>query len=323
MEASLARWLLDFTVIYGIAAEALPLLLEELWNDAGWYNRARNGGGGGEETAGLLLNLSLYHFFIEKDAPPAWPLVKPLLPPKILQRKEGTPGEGIDAPGEPWEQAARTLEALDRRLREDWGRGFFAFFCPPRPVKAEFKAFRGLGGMGESSYTACWLDFSSHKPLIEALSALALNPLASPLPGVKIRPRPLGLEGELVEELRRESEEVRDLLKTGAPEEAPPRRERPAAKGLSGPGYGFSGLKLTGPPVLSRSVLEDFLAGLGDTERDALRKIVTNAGGGVPDLIVNGINEAFYGRFGDILVESSPAGPSISAGYGSILMEWE
>jgi hypothetical protein len=341
--ALLCRWLLDFAVIYGIASQALPLLMDELehetgetWTELLWKTRS--------ETASILTDLSLHRFFIEEDRPleqlldaerdPAWVCVKALIPEKLLRRKESA----LDA-GEDWApHYRRALGAIDKQLRHDWNRSFFEFFYPPRPQSAVLKAFDTLPHVGESSYRVYWTGFTSHRPLLDILSGLFLDPRTNPLHGLEAHLHPLTLEGELLEELRRESDAVRDILKTetgGAPQDPGegPRRIRgsPSAKqrpALPSETAHRDREARTRPPENSyvapdRADLEEFIAVLGTQERSALRNIAQGDGAAVTDMTVDAINGAFNKRFGDLLVEISGEGPSISPEYRSILPSWE
>jgi hypothetical protein len=330
--ALLHRWLLDFMVIHGVAGEALPLLLEE----------GRDGilpepeADGRDKGADLFLDLAIRRFFVEgavtEDTEQTWPLLRALIPKKILHRKEAASPDGAgETAGKAGaaafrENCCRTLAALDGHLRRDWNRGFFELFYPPRPVRGEFTAFRGLGP-GTSSYTAFRPAFSSHPPLIEILSALALDPETNPLPGAILRPRPLNMEEELIEELRRESDTVRDLLTID--EAAAEMKKKPPRKRMLPP----PDITVPERPGFTKpdpAALETFAASLGEAERRALKHIAANGehaapdiSGLIPDAVIDAVNEAFNRRFGDLLIETGPEGPSISGEYQAILREWE
>jgi hypothetical protein len=368
--ALLCRWLLDFAVIYGLCAEALPLLIDELWN-----------GGPVEEPLianlgdafPLLLDLSIHHFFIRTEGfntpplgavktgvkPPMqapyknniphrtegssstaellirnrketpegpfpddrspgsnrgpWACVKALIPRKILRQKEP------DA----YEESRRSLSGIDRRLRKDWNRGIFQFFYPPRPRSEVRRAFEDprrfrARSLGESSYTVYRAAFSFHKPLVDFLSALFSDPLSNPLPGARASPEPLSLEGELLEELRRESDEVRELLKT---RETAPDRENPVNRETRRLLSRRAGQEDPGARPLyhvpGEGAMEDFLAALPEEERGALGSLIE--GRGIGPMEADTINEAFTRRFGDLLILYEGAAPSISGEYLSIL----
>jgi hypothetical protein len=343
--ALLCRWLLDFAAIYGIAAGALPLVIDELWTEswdnAPWADILRKTYG---ETAALLTDLSVHRFFIEEDRPleqlasdPLWACVKALIPEKLLRRKERDPDW---AP-----EYRRALGAIDKQLRHDWNRGFFEFFYPPRPEHAAFRAFEKIPRAGESSYRVFRPGFASHRPLVTVLSELFLNPGSGPLEGVDARLRPITLEGELVEELRRESDAVRDMLAT--PSGGTAHHSGDSRSGPPGgvPSTGLSPVLSLPPPEISRAAAEresglprdapytapdrtalgEFIAALGTRERAVLRRIagVSAEPVRVTDMDIDAVNAAFNERFGDLLIETTPEGPSISEEYRSILSSWE
>jgi len=339
--------LIDFAIVYGIASDAFPLLLDELKNN-GWFGLAGQARIENEKTA-LLIDLAIYHFFVEKteniEEPAFWPLIRALIPPKILARKE----KDSELPA----QCCRTLAALDSQLRRDWNRGFFSLFCPPLPQRNDFTAFENSAGLGETSYTVYRPGFTSHKPLADILSALALEPGTNPLPGVKARLHPLSLENELLEELRQESDAVRELLKSdeydreisekrftqrrGGAEDAKKNEKRGFIEDLTQrhcgteEEIGFNNSLLTAYMPPDKTALEEFAASLAETERNALKIIIQrmknknalSGSGGISELTIDAINAAFYERFKDILIETGSAEPSISAEYKAILEEWE
>jgi hypothetical protein len=327
--ALLLHWLADFAVVYCIATDALPLLLDELKNN-GWFNKVHSES---EKTA-MLIDLALYHFFVEKaeniGEGKFWPFIRTLIPPRILARKENDAEFPV--------QCCRTLAALDTQLRRDWNRGFFSIFCPPVQQRNDYAAFENGRGMGESSYTVYRPGFSSHKPLIGILSALALEPGINPLPGVKARLHPLSLENELLEELRQESDAVRELLKSDEYDQAAHnhgvsrgnkllnRPETPCSSVVEN--YRLTDNAYTPP---DKTALLEFIDSLGETERNALKSITQRmkdrpalpGSGSVPDGTIDAINAAFYERFKDILIETGSTEPSISAEYEAILGAWE
>jgi len=311
--ALLRRLLVDFAVVYGIAAEALPLLLDELWNNGGFANMR----GEDDEAATLLIDLAICHFFIEKsetfvselfeselfEAEKAWPLISALISPKIMARKEND----AELPA----QFCRTLGIIDTRLRQDWNRGFFSLFYPPLPVQNDYTAFEYDTSLGKSSYTVYRPGFSSHRPLLDILSALALEPERNPLPGVKARLHPLSLENELLEELRQESDAVREILKTEASDTEKPNARNPHTGT-------FQPQRIFLPPP-EKLQLADFIALLEETEREVIKHIAQGSAQPVSDAAIDAINGAFYERFGDLLIETGPEGPSISVEYKEYL----
>jgi len=299
----LRRLLVDFAVVYGIAAEALPHLLDELWNNGGFSNLR----GEDDEISDLLIDLAIGHFpeFFETEK--AWPLISALIPPKIMARKENDK----ELPS----LFCRTLGIIDARLRQDWNRGFFSLFYPPLPVQNDYNAFELDSSLGKSSYTVYRPGFSSHRPLLDILSALALEPENNPLPGVKARLHPLSLENELLKELRQESDAVREILKTETSD-----TEIPNARNSHTGTFQPQRIFLPPPEKLQ---LADFIASLEEAEREVIKNIAQGSAQPVSDAVIDAINEAFYERFGDLLIETGPEGPSISVEYRDILGKWE
>jgi len=321
--AILLRLLVDFAVVYGITAEALPHLLDELWNNGGFANMR----GENDEISDLLIDLAVCHFPQLFETEKAWPLISALIPSKIAARKEND----AELPA----QVCRTLGIIDARLRQDWNRGFFSLFYPPLPVQNDYNAFELDPSLGKSSYTVYRPGFSSHKPLIDILSALALEPENNPLPGVKARLHPLSLENELLEELRQESDAVRDILKTevhdsftdisdpfeGEGAEAPRRFSRAGNSGAGTyepPKKLLPGITETAYIPPDKTALAEFIASLGEAEREVLKNIAQGSAQPVSDAAIDAINGAFYERFGDLLIETGLEGPSISEEYRDI-----
>jgi hypothetical protein len=85
---------------------------------------------------------------------------------------------------------------------------------------------------------------------------------------------------------------------------------------------------------VTTTALAEFTASLGAANQQALKifinmiqdTVIQNPASkpaGIPDTAIDEINAAFYERFGDILIETGPQGPSISGEYAAILREWE
>jgi hypothetical protein len=306
-------WLVDFAVIYGIAAEALPLLWEEFFSgkngaaDAGDFSDA-------VPENRLLLDLALHRYGIEERQPVEafLPLIRFLLNPKQYRQMEEKESFG---------EFADSLADLDHRLRHDWNKSFFEFFYPVRLSEFRFDAFKKCPAIGESGYTAYWVSFSNHRALTDILDKLARNPEAVRLSfGLGKTRRTLSLEQELLEELRKESDEVRELLKTQDAGTRPESPRRPALKEplLLAPAY----------RAPDSTEIKTFLAGLSGGERAALESLLKDRAdaetspGPAPanDFIIDSINAAFETRFHDLLIETDP-GPSISRDYRTILQE--
>jgi hypothetical protein len=316
--ALLARWALDFAVIYGITGEALPLLdgiLSLLEGAAGRMARDLALRRLCTASPGSLIS--------------ALPFIIPLLSRQAKERLAEDTGENFST----------LLADLDRRLYADWGRGLFEIFYPPTAERADFTGFEKCPAAGESSYTVLWGAFSNHKPLTELLSGLVLDPEKQRL-ALGVPPRGINLEEELLDQLRRESDEVRELLKGPAYGEAPGEQGRPETRRIKEvrtlPDSGKLGKYL--PP--GGDEIGAFLAGLDGGERAALRGLLEAEGfsgveGGMTAYRIDRINTAFEERFHDLLIVENPGdsgfhegdpgyhkwNPSISEEYRSILQE--
>jgi hypothetical protein len=328
---ALCLWLLDFAVLYDIVPEALPLLLDELWNNL-WFEKAFNKK---EAKTDLIVDLALCHFFVKKDKDSktnyfepekAWPLFKFLIPQKILARKENNK----ELPA----AFCKTLSIIDTGLRQDWGLGFFCLFYPQLNVEAVYAAFESTSSMGSSSYTAERPGFTSHRPLLEICAALALEPETNPLPGVRARLHPINLENELLEELRLESDAVREILKSETAEFAAdfngnefdsPRGTRASA--FIEQAFFLAESPTTGYAPPDKLKLFEFLSSLDEAEKKLIRTLARNDTGTQNALFseaaIDAVNGAFYNAFGDLLIETGHTGPSISAEYQAILQTWE
>jgi hypothetical protein len=155
INAFLPQWLLDFTIIYGIDAGGLPLLFPLA----------------GESGVPLLHDMYIHQHFIEENnligAADLRGLVPELSAPEDLFSSTGLP---------PDPRLIREFElavnAVDRHLREHFRFRLFSFFYPPQTVTRSFTAFAGMAGAGYSSYTAEWIHFSGHPPLLRFLGDL-------------------------------------------------------------------------------------------------------------------------------------------------------
>jgi hypothetical protein len=307
--AFLFRLAADYAAVYGICAQVLPLLFEDL--------PARTGDGGPAE---LLSDLALSRYCIEEGREPSgypW-LIEKLVPDKALLRC----GRG---------QFFEALDAADRKFHSEWGRGFFEFFSPPFSSRSDFAAFTQCPLAGFSSYSVFAPRFSAHGPLLTELEKIALNPGAAALP-LGERPFSISLEEELLDELRRESDELRDMLRTENGTEEPGVFMLPAAGGalrggapLGGDAENENSFEAGGgaPPrtKFTASALEEFAASLSGAERKALGDFA--AGGTIEHLEADALNGAFAGRFGDLLIVYDGEKPSISEEYASILTTWK
>ena len=137
--------------------------------------------------------------------------------------------------------------------------------------------------------------------------------------------------------LRRESDDVRELLKTETlqPELFETHTEHSVQKPRKRTGLLLPATSYTVPDEAafreflseldekSRRALEIIGGGSGSTAQQALRELALE-NGTMPALLVDMINTAFEGRFGDLVIENSSDGPSIPQEYQSILKRlWE
>ena len=327
----LCKHCVEFAVIHEIAAEAFPILLNELVNN-GWFNETHSEIA---DTENLLIDLALWYFFIEAEnnfeKQEYWSLIKKLIPPGLLARKYNDKDLPV--------QFCHTLGILDTQLRRDWNRSFFMLFFPPLLQRYNCNAFETGRAMGDSSYTVLRPGFSVHKPLLDILAALTLTPDRNPLPGVKARLHPLSLENELLEELRKESDEVREML---TPEDYSLNEQSSASSGRNHAGSCRQKRIEHHPETLDKSTLSEsayipvnkttlakFIASLEAIDQKALESIIQTAHDpastttGVSDTTIDKINAAFYKHFGDLLIETGRKGPSISDEYAVILEKWE
>jgi hypothetical protein len=314
----LFRFLVDFAVIYGIAGQAFGLLFDSL---PPLIERQEASGTAGkiDPALAMLLDFALFRFFIEEKRSPEngegkideylLPFIKVLLPKKARKNLAEKSAE---------EKFGGALVRLDRRLREDWNKSFFEFFCPPSPVRSDFRAFEKCPGAGSSAYTVYRFSFSGHRPLVSALEDLALNPGSTELPA-GARPPSFSLETNLVGELRRESDEVREMLaKNGTPENPSPKTALVnAAKRLPPRSGSFPGEQTPRYAAPDSALMEKFILSLSGAEQNALALLLD--GKDIGEAEADRINAAFNGRFGDLLVVYEDGRPSIPNEYLSIL----
>jgi hypothetical protein len=326
------RWLLDFGILYRIREKTISTALF----------------GFPPPEAGLLGDLYLHRKYIEENNSLAAEDFEALLPGgSAFSRLDFSAGLVEEAR----EAFGAALNTIDRFLRQGYGKKLLEFFYPLPARKENAAAFEGLAGLGNSAYTAEWLSFSAHKPLLSFLSSVAafleyrllrekgfkppgnppyLDPLWKYLAGLDEEgappPEELGLpqvelEQGKITRLREESDAVRDLLRI-EPEEELPHSDPPPRFTFPSP---FASLPSSPSPP--DSPLSSFLEGLSGTERKALELIAQGRGrkdleelarakGTMTELILDGINGRFMEDRGDLLLEISPdEDPRIQAEY--------
>jgi hypothetical protein len=352
------NWLTDFAVLYGITDTAIPELLPYA----------------GDAKSFLLKDLYLHKRYIEEDHPILLEdIVKSLDEKTLVLFFDPRFGESL------YLQIETALGTIDRFLRETTGKRFFEFFYPSLTLPFLFEGFSPFTDIGSSSYTAEWIHFWRHKPLLDFMASLIarvdlrLRGMEGPespggISGGKTRrkmstedpwknliDRALGLPGAEADEpgrsaetlrlrpdrltrIRGESDEVRELLRIDGGEDS---SDSPAAKPPVSPP-----VKLTDSPSVSPTAgaggqsLGEFLAELGEAERALLRLIAGNRGrpewgprldlgtelgriarqyGTMPEILIDGINEGFQERFGDLLLDIREGLPVITEEYGEAL----
>jgi hypothetical protein len=340
------QWLLDFWVIYKLDAGLLGELFPYVNPD----------------QPALLRDLCVHHRHIENDGPLSFSDAALILGRELQDNRfyQSVYGPLLEI------RLETALTGLDSFFREQYQRGIFGFFYPSRTVPVLIEAFPLLRGMGRSSYTAEWIRFSGHRPLRAFLRDLTAHveyrlrrQTAFPGGGRKspLEPvwrdaadralgfspegaREIRLEDRKLDQLRDESDAVRELLRI--PEEG--ESGTPGASGETPfPSGRFAGpLRL--PPPMAEELEEAaggtrlsgeapagdglirFIEGLPGAEREALALIARGAPAGefrdlalkhrtMPELLADAVNTSFLEAFNDILVETSEEGPVIGAEY--------
>ncbi|MDR3343802.1 MAG: TerB N-terminal domain-containing protein [Treponema sp.] len=348
LDYHLPRWLLDFAVLYQITDRAFPELLPYAQDC---------------ESNTVMQNIYLHKRYIEEDHPIRFADILGLLrfdPKKSGQDEEDSPVQGMSMEQEhrlehPIEAA---LQGVDRYLRDHCGKKLFAFFYPSQAITYLFKGFPPMDHLGHAEYTGEWIDFYAHKPLREFFQRVsayiefrlnqegasqkgAQEPRLEPLwkylvdtelgfPGARLPAAPglktIELEQDTLDQLRHESDAVRELLRIETDEALMP--EPVPLVAAEGPGDPVLGDQ---PP---RS-LGDFLAGLDAVATETLRLLLgvrttqetppeTVSGalhklaqrhGTMPELLFDTINEQFQERFNDLLIDTMDEDPVILAEY--------
>ncbi|MDR2402616.1 MAG: TerB N-terminal domain-containing protein [Spirochaetaceae bacterium] len=278
------NWLTDFAVLYGITDTAMPELLPYA----------------GDTNSFLLKDLYLHKQYIEEDNPI-------LLEDIVKSLDEKTLGLFFDPEfGERvYRHTETALGTIDRFLRETTGKRFFEFFYPSLTIPVLFEAFNPFNDMGFSSYTAEWIHFWRHKPLLDFLQSL-ITCIDLRLREAEVRERsggkpqgktppenpwknlidralgfsgaeagesgfsggPFRLQSDRLTRIRNESDEVRGLLRIDEGEDS---SSLPTASPIPEEGKGAAGG--TGGQTPG-----EFLTELGEAERAILRLIAEEGG---------------------------------------------
>ncbi|MDR1949443.1 MAG: TerB N-terminal domain-containing protein [Spirochaetaceae bacterium] len=343
LDYHIPNWLTDFAVLYGIAGKVLPALLPYAEDGVDF----------------LLKDLYLHKRYIEEDHPILFgDFVKSLGDKTLALFQDGEYGKEL------YRYTETALRAADRFLRETLGKSFFVFFYPSLSPPVLVEGFCPFKDMGFSSYTAEWIHFWRHQPLLDFTETLigyidlrlredpgrranrprkkragppSLDPPWKNLvdaefgfpggeaPEAPFSRGPIRLRPDRVDRIREESDDVRELLRTEEPGDPPP--EPP-------PRRPDSGLKPRGeapgrPDGLNDLSLAGFLAELGEAERAMLGRAaaagaapglgdmgaVARQYGTMPELLIDGINEQFRERFGDLLIDIREGQPVILEEY--------
>ncbi|MDR0388907.1 MAG: TerB N-terminal domain-containing protein, partial [Spirochaetaceae bacterium] len=141
--------------------------------------------------------------------------------------------------------AEKAFRGIDRFLIKQYGKGLFDFFYPSRSRRVEVRAFEGLSGLGESSYQYEGIDFCGHtvfidffkqslayieyglgreqgiargrEPPLDGLWKFLIHRISgfggSVVPPPELRLKTIHLESETLDQLRLESESLRELLR--------------------------------------------------------------------------------------------------------------
>ncbi|MDR3334134.1 MAG: TerB N-terminal domain-containing protein [Treponema sp.] len=326
-------WLRDFAVLYQILDQALPELIP--YSHDGVSNL-------------IMRNLSLHRRYIEEDTPILGADIMDILyfDPKSGSIEKGALDWGV--PVHDLEHPIETvLHRVDQYLREHCGKRFFEFFYPVRAIPYLIKAFTPIEHLGNGEYIAEWIDFYVHPPLrafLEELTAYidfklsqkegvqkekepSLDPrwkyLADTELGFPAQPalNTIELEQDTLDQLRQESDEVRELLRMDEED------EHPLGQQTRNPAVGHAeSAPSVGPPSIA-----DFLSGLDEGSSATLKLLAERGSSGenlsaalerlaqhyltMPELLFDTINEQFQDVFNDLLIDTMGEAPLVSAEY--------
>ena len=285
-----SEWLLDFAVINEVIIDTslyIKLFEAHAQKNTGHIDTSL------EKKHRLLLDLYIHKKYIEDNNN-----MQALDFIPILTQESGVPR--IDN-----QRFEELLNNIDIFLRKNYGKKLLEIFFPHPLLKETFTCFRGLPGMGYSSYTAQWPSFCSHKPFTKVLSSIDEfynRLLLLDIPDQK-------LEAEKIKRLREESDAVMEMLKIDKYEE----------------NFEISELRSPGPekilhdsskkPVKTSFSMQRFIENLDGVSINCLDLISRNlsdeaeniarSNNTMLEFIIDEINRQFIEGKGDILIESS------------------
>ncbi|MDR3171662.1 MAG: TerB N-terminal domain-containing protein [Treponema sp.] len=337
-------WLRDFAVLYQIIDTALPELIP--YSQDGVSNI-------------MMRNLYLHRRYIEEDNPILGADIMDILyfDPKAGRIEKGALDWGV--PVHDLEHPIETiLHEVDHYLREHCGKRFFEFFYPVRAIPYLINAFTPIEHLGHGEYIAEWIDFYVHPPLrafLEELTAYidfklcqkegvqkakepTLDPrwkyLADTELGFPARLpeafNTIELAQDTLDQLRQESDEVRELLRIEADEED----EHPLGQQAQKPDAEHAlaeSAPSVGPPDRKPPSIADFLSSLDEGSSATLKLLAERGSSGenlsaaleqlaqhyltMPELLFDTINEQFQDVFNDLLIDTMGEAPLVSAEY--------
>ncbi|MDR0472427.1 MAG: TerB N-terminal domain-containing protein [Treponema sp.] len=319
LDSFIPRWLFDFQAVYEISDDALPLLLPHVF----------------EFDDPLLCDIYIYCHYICENNSIRYRDIRRLLPDEI----DENPSSIVNF--------ENTVNAVDRYLRENFHLRFFEFFFPPAYGTEKRTAFAEMERAGRSSYTATTVRFSKNPPLLSFLEKLLREdnaidfatsaPIPLPGPAHKTQFQETQFQDSRLQELRSDSEAVRDLLAADNREQLTKSREQRAENDK-----GKHGLLATNADSSQKHCslltahcslppapysIANFLKALNETELRALKIITLSPSarreienlarekGTMPELLIDRINAVFLELSGDLLVETVDEEPTIQGEY--------
>jgi hypothetical protein len=327
LDSFIPHWLFDFQAVYEIADDAIPLLLPYIF----------------EFDDPLLCDIYIYHRYVCENNSIMYRDIRRLLPYTI----DENPSVIVNF--------ENTVNAVDRYLRENFHLRFFEFFFPPAYSAEKREAFVAMERAGRSSYTAAAVRFSKHPPLLSFLKKLlhadkaidfaASGPIPLPGPAHKTQFQETQFQDSRLQELRSDSEAVRDLLAADNSEQLTKSREQRAEnrEQRAKSDKGKHGLLATNTDTSQKHCslltahcslspapysIANFLKTLNEAELRALKIIASDTpsarreieklareNGTLPELLIDRINAVFLELSGDLLIGTVDEEPKIQGEY--------